>query len=108
MYGLQKPSWMEKSRGQLNWPFGPGIGGGYCKKLEGECDGLYELRFKADKVQQRPLGLFLSDSIFVILLWATEKNDRFVPKAACEIALRRKVEVLANEKCAHALWLALE
>jgi Phage derived protein Gp49-like (DUF891) len=81
---------------------------GYCKKLEGECDGLYELRFQSDKVQQRPLGFFLSDSIFVILLWATEKNNRFVPKAACEIALRRKTEVLADGRCAHALWLALE
>jgi hypothetical protein len=30
MYGLQSPFWTAKSRGQINWPFGPGIGGGYC------------------------------------------------------------------------------
>jgi hypothetical protein len=81
---------------------------GYCKKLEGECDGLFEIRFQADKVQQRPLGFFLGDGSFVILFWATEKNDRFDPRAACEIALRRKRGVLADGKRAHALWLALE
>jgi hypothetical protein len=81
---------------------------GYCKKLEGEGAGLYELRFQADKAQQRPLGFFLSGSVFVLLLWATEKNDRFVPKRACEIALRRKEEVLADGKRSHALWLTLE
>jgi Gp49-like protein DUF891 len=81
---------------------------GYCKSLEGECDGLYEIRFQADKVQQRPLGFFLSDGTFLILFWATEKNGRFVPKAACEIAQRRKKEVQADGRRSHALWLALE
>jgi hypothetical protein len=53
---------------------------GYCKKLEGKCDGLSELRFKADGVQQRPLGFFQASGDFLILFWATEKNGRFVPK----------------------------
>lgn len=80
----------------------------YLKKLSGNCEGLSEIRFKADKVQQRPLGFFLSDTEFVILFWATERGDKFVPKKACEIALQRKAELLNDGKLKHELWLALE
>lgn len=80
----------------------------YFKNLSGPCDGLSELRFKADGVQQRPLGFHLSNSEFVILLWATEKGGKFVPLSACEKALNRKQEILTGTSKAHALWLALE
>lgn len=81
---------------------------GYSKKLEGQCEGLYELRFQSDGVQQRPLGYFPSEGLFAILFWATEKGNKFVPPTACAIALRRKQEVQADGKRTHALWIALE
>lgn len=80
----------------------------YLKKLSGACDGLWEIRFKADNVQQRPLGYFANDTEFVILFWATERGNKFVPKKACEIALQRKAEVLTNPELKHGLWIALE
>lgn len=90
--GLPKPQWHE----------------GYFKKLSGPYDGLWEIRFEVDNVQQRPLGFHITDSEFVILFWAREKGDKFVPKTACEIALKRKAEVVQNGNLKHALWLALE
>lgn len=81
---------------------------GYFKKLSGICEGLWEVRFEVDNVQQRPLGFHITDIEFVILFWAREKGDKFVPKKACEIALKRKDEVLKNGNLKHALWLALE
>jgi len=81
---------------------------GYFKKLSGTCEGLWEIRFEADNVQQRPLGFHLSATEFVILFWAREKGNKFAPKKACEIALKRKAEVLKNGNLKHALWLALE
>jgi hypothetical protein len=80
----------------------------YFKNLSGPCDGLSELRFKADGVQQRPLGFHLTSTEFVILFWATEKGGRFVPLSACEKALARKLEILTGTSKAHAIWLALE
>jgi hypothetical protein len=80
----------------------------YFKNLSGPCDGLSELRFKADGVQQRPLGFHLTSTEFIILFWATEKGNKFVPLSACEKALTRKQEILTGTSKAHALWLALE
>jgi hypothetical protein len=80
----------------------------YFKNLSGPCDGLSELRFKANGVQQRPLGFHLTNTDFVILFWATEKGNKFVPLSACERALTRKQEILTGTSKAHALWLALE
>jgi hypothetical protein len=81
---------------------------GYMKQLSGNCSGLSEIRFLADRVQQRPLGFQLNDREFVLLLWAREKGDKFVPKKACEIALKRKAEILQDGNLKHDLWLALE
>ena len=80
----------------------------YYKKLSGECEGLWEIRFEADGVEQRPLG-FQSDGYeFTILLWAQEKNGRFVPPNACEQALRRKADAQRDRKHTNVLWLGLE
>jgi hypothetical protein len=81
---------------------------GYYKKLQGDGDGLWELRFEADNVQQRPLGFKLGDHEFTILFWAEEINDRFVPPNACETALRRKADVLNDRSRSCELWLVLE
>ena len=80
----------------------------YFKKLSGPCEGLWEIRFEADNVQQRPLGFHIAENEFVILFWAREKGGKFVPKKACEIALKRKAELISNGNLKHALWLALE
>ena len=80
----------------------------YRKSLKGNCDGLEEIRFKADNVQQRPLGYRSTASEFIILFWATERGGKFVPLSACEKALKRKTEVLLNKDRSNALWLALE
>lgn len=71
----------------------------HTKKLSGECDGLVEIRFEADKVQQRPIGYYgPARGQFTILIWATEKNGRFEPRTACSIAQRRRGEVDADPK----------
>src|SRR5438045_3415322 len=69
----------------------------YAKQLEGSCDGLVEIRFKADRVQHRPLGFYGPRRMeFTITLMAREIGDRFEPKDACEKALARKDEVLRD------------
>ena len=78
------------------------------KDLHGACDELGEIRFKADKVQQRPLGFHSGDAEFTILFCATEKGGRFVPLSACEKAIARRDEVLNDRSLTNALWLVLE
>lgn len=80
----------------------------YHKYLSGPASGLCELRFIAEKVQQRPLGFHLSQNEFVILYWAIEKNDRIIPASAYETALVRKESIKGNRYHAHELWLPLE
>jgi hypothetical protein len=71
-------------------------------------NGLSEIRFKADGVQQRPLGFRSAENEYTLLLWATEKNNRFVPLSACAIAQQRMAYVLADRSLTDVLWLALE
>lgn len=71
-------------------------------------DGLCELRFKADGVQQRPLGFHMPSNTFVILFWAIEKNNKFIPPGAVQTAKARRLEVEMDGDRADALWLALE
>jgi hypothetical protein len=69
----------------------------YTKQLEGACDGLLEIRFKADRVQYRPLGFYGPQRMeFTITLIAREIGDRFEPNDACEKALARKSDVLRD------------
>jgi len=78
------------------------------RELHDECAGLGEVRFKANGVQQRPLGFRSGSAEFTLLFWATEKSNRFVPRDACRIALERRDDVIAGRKLTDALWLALE
>ena len=57
------------------------------KTLHGDCKGLGEIRFKADNIQQRPLGFRSGETKFTILFCAIEKSSRFNPRNACETAL---------------------
>jgi hypothetical protein len=70
--------------------------------------GLSEIRFKADGVQQRPLGFRSNENEFTLLLWATEKSNRFVPLGACETAKARMAAAMANRSLTDVLWLPLE
>lgn len=72
----------------------------YFKMLSGgKCSGLGEIRFKADNVQQRPIGYFgPARGEFTILICAIEKGSRFEPLASCEIAQGRKSRITAHKE----------
>ncbi len=84
------------------------IGGILARDLHGPCAGLREIKFKADGVQQRPLGYRSGDHEFTLLFWAHEKGGRWVEKNACEKAHERKKEAEGSKDRSHDLWLALE
>jgi hypothetical protein len=74
--------------------------------LRGDGQGIGEVRFKADGVQQRPLGFRGPEpDVFTLLFSAREKNDQFIPKNAIEIALRLRNQVERNKEQSHACWL---
>jgi hypothetical protein len=75
--------------------------------LRGEGQGLGEIRFKADRVQQRPLGFRgpEPDIFTVVFPAAREKGSRFVPQNAIEQANQLKAEVKANKEHAIECWL---
>jgi hypothetical protein len=78
------------------------------KELHGTAAGVAEVRFKADGVQQRVLGCRSGESEFTLLVWATEKGNKFVPLSAPATALARKAEAAKSKDRTNALWLALE
>ncbi|WP_446809885.1 hypothetical protein ACH50O_21950 [Methylomonas sp. 2BW1-5-20] len=54
----------------------------------------FEIRFKANNVQQRPIGYFGPGSDeFTILIWTTEKGGSITPKSWCETANRRRQQI---------------
>ena len=74
----------------------------YFGTLDGKCAGLGEIRFKANKVQHRPIGFFGSKRMqFTILFFAIEKDRKFIPKNTCETAQNRKDLVLQNKVHPH-------
>ena len=80
----------------------------YFKALNGEADGLFEIRFSADNVMQRLLRYFSGEREFTVLYWATEKNNRFVPKSAPLTALEWKRHAEMDRESTDAWWFALE
>ena len=78
------------------------------KNLHGPCRGLGEIKFSADKVEQRPLGFRSGGTEFTILFCAKEKGGKFVPLSACERAIARRDEVFIDRSRTNALWLVLE
>jgi hypothetical protein len=74
--------------------------------LRGNRQGLGEVRFKADGVQQRPLGFRGPDpDVFTLLFPAREKNDQFIPKNAIEITLRLRKRVESDKERYNDCWL---
>ncbi len=57
----------------------------------------YEIRFKADSVQQRPIGYFGPNSTdFTILIWAIEKGNSLIPATWHKTAMSRMAEIKAG------------
>ncbi|MCP3682938.1 MAG: hypothetical protein GY861_09630 [bacterium] len=62
--------------------------------LHGECKGLFELIFKYDNVQYRPLFCYGPEKKDItILAGARKKNNRLIPPKICKTALNRKSEI---------------
>lgn len=78
------------------------------KDLHGPAVGIGEIRFEADKLQQRVLGFRSGDGEFSLVFWAIEKGNKFVPLSAPATALARKSAVISGKDTTNALWLALE
>ncbi|WP_321808059.1 hypothetical protein [Burkholderia sp. BCC1993] len=75
-------------------------------KLDPEWKGgfreFFEFRFKADNVQQRPLGFFgPDDGRFALLLWAIEKGHKFAPKEAIDTCDKRRKSILDGQATTH-------
>jgi hypothetical protein len=69
----------------------------YAAKLSkcNEFRDFFEIRFCANRVQQRPIGYFgPNGNDFTILLWATEKGGKLKPADWCSKANRRRNEIL--------------
>lgn len=73
-----------------------------------ECEGLGEIRFKANRVQHRPLGYFSPGNVFTFVICAEERGRKFVPKKACQIGLSRKAEIDADPEKSHVCEFDLE
>lgn len=80
----------------------------HAKLLKGDCAGLYEIRFKADKTQQRPLGFRSGVDEFTIVFWAKEKGGKWVPLSACDQAQKRKQAILTKTGMTDVLWLSIQ
>ncbi|MFM0326066.1 hypothetical protein [Caballeronia glebae] len=60
-------------------------------EFKGGFRDFFEFRFKADNVQQRPLGFFGPDNgVFTLLVFATEKGSKFVPQNAYGMCCDRR------------------
>lgn len=68
-----------------------------ARKLRG-VEGIYEIRFSADKVKQRPLGFFgLGGGEFTIVIWAIHKQNVYKPPSAIKTADRRRKAIKGGE-----------
>jgi len=77
--------------------------------LLGKHAGIYELRFKGDHRQYRPLGFLLPPAevgsgeldVLVLLIGAYKKMGTWTPHDARDTAVDRKKQVLANRSLLH-------
>ena len=58
-----------------------------ASNLDEDCKGIYEIRFKANRLQQRPMGYF-SEGEFIIVLWVTHKES-YSTRNYCTVARER-------------------
>jgi hypothetical protein len=78
------------------------------RNLRRDGAGLGEIRFKANDVEQRPIGFRSGPTQFTLVLCATEKNDDFVPANSVAVAQARKTEILEGKGSTNAIWLAFQ
>lgn len=69
----------------------------YAKRLKDErdagCSKIWEIRFKANNKQQRPLGYFgPTNAQFTILVWSTHK-ERYEPPNYCDLCGERRQSI---------------
>jgi len=70
----------------------------HAKKMSWEydddCKDLYEIRFKANGVQQRPMGYFgPKPGEFTIVVWVTHKGSQYKPSNFAKLAVARWSDV---------------
>ena len=71
-------------------------------RLSGKYRCLGKLRFKADRVQHRPLGFFGPGlRTYTLLIWATERDGEYDPPGVRDTALRRVAMVETNPRLAN-------
>ena len=71
-------------------------------KLSGKYAKLGELRFEVRNVQYRPFGFFgPGRAEFTLLIGAIKKGKKYDPLSACETALKRMRQVLADQGRSH-------
>jgi len=69
----------------------------FAKKLQDVKD-IYEIRFKAEKVQHRPLGCFgPGTNEFTVLIWASKKQNIYDPSGAINTADNRRKEIAGGQ-----------
>lgn len=69
----------------------------FAKKLQ-DVTHIYEIRFKAEKVQYRPLGCFgPGANEFTVLIWASKKQNIYDPSGAIKTADTRRKEIAGGQ-----------
>ncbi|WP_313035661.1 type II toxin-antitoxin system RelE/ParE family toxin [Massilia alkalitolerans] len=69
----------------------------HARKLQGVKD-VYEIRFKANGVEFRPLGYFgPNEGEFTILIWAYKKQDIYDPANAIKSADKRRKQIVEGK-----------
>ena len=64
----------------------------------------FEIRFKSENTQQRPIGYFGQDpKHFTLLIWAMEKGSKFVPPDAVDTCEKRRKSIVEG-KSTCAVW----
>lgn len=73
----------------------------YAKKMSWEydddCKDLYEIRFQANKLEQRPMGYFgPHPGQFTIVIWVTHKGKQYDPSNFARVAKQRWDDVCSG------------
>ena len=76
----------------------------YVGTLKNECEKLFEIRFDHGNVEYRPIGFYSGKKEFTILFFATERDSKFEPPTACEIAQRHRDEIEKDEEKSREFW----
>lgn len=77
----------------------------YIGTLSKECKGLIEIRFDVGSVEYRPIAYYSGKQEVTILFFATERDNKFDPPTACQIAQRRKDEIEKDKEKSRGFWV---